>query len=519
MPIFKNDPFPGTDYSQYLKWDKVVLPSGQVLYVVPGNPGYVFDPIASNATGRKVFRANPQQAITDQQEEKDRADKLAKQQERNQSPIGQITPVLAGTGGVLAANEIMKAGFGKPPATVAAVDPKTGNVVMTDGTVQNSAGQVISSPAQSAAQGAVSASPTGSTFNPTSPEGTGTLGNATPDFTMDGTPQPDGSVVTNDLPAGSEVTADGSIIDAQTGATIGRVVQGVGGAYQIYAGLQEFKKDKVGGGLGIASGAANVGAALGSQTAGSLAGPITAAKGAYDTIKGFQHGGEGTRSGFTQLGAGIGTMVAPGLGTAAGAALGNVIGYGFQGDGVKNDVALGLVSPALLLGKKTGLLKPHKTTRQVAQEHTGQLLEQGKDNNNWQQYVAGMRQQFNAPPPDPSKPFAGKYATFEDYKKGGLEAADLTGVYGNLKVYGPEWASLTPEQRQAITQANIESGIYASKKGEVEITDEQKALENKNNVLKGFAVATQKPVMVNKAPAPITNATAAAQAAAQSGRR
>ena len=50
MQITKKDPFPGTDYSQYLNWKKVVLPNGQVYYVVPGNPGYAFDPVASNAT-------------------------------------------------------------------------------------------------------------------------------------------------------------------------------------------------------------------------------------------------------------------------------------------------------------------------------------------------------------------------------------------------------------------------------------------------------------------------------------
>lgn len=519
MAVFKNDPFPGTDYSKFLTWEKVVTPAGQVLYVVPGNPAYVYDPVASNATGRKVFRANPKQQIADEQQAKDDAESARKQQERANSPLGQVTPVVATVGGTLAANEIMKAGFGNAPASVQTVLPN-GNMVFTDGTVKTASGQIISAPtptptlSQAAAQGATQApAPQVSAPVPSqapTPVGTSADG---------GTIMSDGSVMTDQLPANTTVEADGSIIDAKTGAMVGRVVQGAMGAYQIYQGITNFKDDKIGGGLDIASGAANVGAALGSEAAGSFAGPLMAAKGGYDVIKGFNRGGEGVRSGTTTLGAGIGSMIMPGLGTAAGAAVGNVVGYGLQGSGIKNDLALAAVSPVLLGAKKLGIIDKlmHKTTRQVAQEHTQELLNQGKDNQNWQQYAAGMREQFNAAPPDKSKPFAGKYATWADYEKGGLEAADLTGVYGNLKVYGPEWANLTQEQRQAITQANIESGLYKSKKGEVEITDEQKAIENKNNVLKGFQVGVQTaaPALVNKAPAPVTNINAVGQAAAR----
>jgi len=529
MAVFKNDPFPGTDYSKFLTWEKVVTPAGQVLYVVPGNPAYVYDPVASNATGRKVFRANPKQQIADEQKAKDDAESARKQQERANSPLGQVTPVGATVVGTLAANEIMKSGFGNAPAEAKDI-LADGTVFWSDGSIRNTAGEIISKPpaaaptlSQAAAQGAVGNIPT-TAGDLTAPSGTGSLGAPTQDFSLNGVQQPDGSVITDQLPPNTTVEADGSIIDAKTGAMIGRVVQGAMGAYQIYQGITNFKDDKIGGGLDIASGAANVGAALGSEAAGSFAGPLMAAKGGYDVIKGFNRGGEGVRSGTTTLGAGIGSMIMPGLGTAAGAAVGNVVGYGLQGSGIKNDLALAAVSPVLLGAKKLGIIDKlmHKTTRQVAQEHTQDLLNQGKDNQNWQQYAAGMREQFNAAPPDKSKPFAGKYATWADYEKGGLDAADLTGVYGNLKVYGPEWANLTQEQRQAITQANIESGLYKSKKGEVEITDEKKAIENKNNVLKGFEVGakTAAPVIVNKAPAP-ANINAVGRAAAQgfTGRR
>jgi hypothetical protein len=192
------------------------------------------------------------------------------------------------------------------------------------------------------------------------------------------------------------------------------------------------------------------------------------------------------------LGASIGTMALPGIGTVAGALGGNLIGYGLQGDGIKNDLALGAIAPPLLIAKKLGLTDKliRKTTRQYAQENTKALLEQGQDDPVYQAYVQGMREQYNSAPPDPSKPFAGKYKSWDEYKQAGLEAADLTGVYGNIKAYGPAWAKLTQEQRQAVTQANINSGIYDSKKGDVIITDEAKAKANFDAVVNSGATAS-----------------------------
>jgi hypothetical protein len=143
-------------------------------------------------------------------------------------------------------------------------------------------------------------------------------------------------------------------------------------------------------------------------------------------------------------------------------------------------------------------MKP--STRDIAKKHTKDLMSVAPEDATYQNYVAGMREQYNSAPPDPSKPFGGgKYGSWEEYKKAGLMANDLTGVYGNIKAYGPQWASLTEEQRQAVTQANIDAGLYNSKKGEVEITDEAKAKQNYDNVMKGFqagAVAATKPAVV-----------------------
>lgn len=215
----------------------------------------------------------------------------------------------------------------------------------------------------------------------------------------------------------------------------------------------------------------------GALSMGNVAGAVAALKGGYDTINGLQHGGEGLRSGLTMGGAGIGQMVAGPLGAGAGAVLGNIAGYGLQGDGWKNKLALTAVLPPLGIAKMLGFNPIHKTTRQVAQEHTADLQGQFKDDKMFQDYVAGMRAQHNAPPPDKSKPFAGKYATWDEYKKAGLEAGDLTGVYGNMKTFGQDWTKIDQRQREAVTKGLIDAGLYNSKKGEVEINDADRAKE------------------------------------------
>ena len=216
--------------------------------------------------------------------------------------------------------------------------------------------------------------------------------------------------------------------------------------------------------------------------------------------------------------------VAPGLGYgpylgAAGAALG---GYGLYNAIEANDpkagalsgagLGMGLGAAAPLLGFAgpagwmgyAGLaalgalggggltsLLGHETTRDVAKKHTKQLLGSSEDPA-YQGYVNAMREQYKSGAPDPEKPFhAGQYGSWEEYKAAGLDPNDLTGVYGNIKTFGPEWANLTQPQRVAVTKGIIDAGLYNSKKGEVEISDATKAKEIKDNVLKGFTVGAQ----------------------------
>lgn len=116
----------------------------------------------------------------------------------------------------------------------------------------------------------------------------------------------------------------------------------------------------------------------------------------------------------------------------------------------------------------------HKSTKQVQGEHTADLANMDKGNAGWMNYLNGMRgEQWQKG--DSDHAYANKYDSWDEYKKAGLEAADLTGVYGNLKTYGPDWAKLNFDQQKAITQANIDAGNYDSSKGDVYLKDQNLA--------------------------------------------
>lgn len=509
MAVFKNDPFPGTNYGQYLNWEKVTTPQGQTLYVVPGFPAYVYDPVASNASGRKVFRANPSQAIQQQQEQQDQQNKIIKQQQYNQSPAGQLTPVIAGTAGTIGAAYAINQ-FGKGAPTVSYVDTKTGNTVWSDGSVKTPSGQLVSppsipqqvtSPAQAAAQGAkVPVPPAGAVPASTkvSPVGQGTM----PDGSS-GTIMSDGTVVAD---SGAMVTKEGSYVPAAQSPLL-RGIQGGVGAVQVYQGYQQWKDgDKFGGGLGVTTGAANIAAAAGSATAAQYVPYLNIANDVYQgygTLTNDQMTGEQKASRLQQqAGLGVADFYTYGAASAA------------EGLLRKNKTTGKLLGKLDELDQKTnpftivaGKFLHGPSTRTIAKQHTGQLFDQAKDDPVYQAYLEGVRAPYNNAPPDPEHPYGdskgNKYASWDEYVKGGLDAANLAGVYGNLKTYGPSWASLTEDQRHAVTQANIDSGLYKSNKGEVEITNEQKAKENFDNVMKGFQVGAQAaaaPIVTPQAP-------------------
>jgi hypothetical protein len=360
MAQFQNDPFPGTDYTRYLDWPKVTTPDGNVFYEVPGHPGYVLDPVASNATGRKVFRQNPKGAVESQQKEQDAIEKARKAQEFNQSPAGQAIPVALGVGGLVAANQLVGGG-------------------------SSAAAQIAA--ASGAAPGVVS---------------------------------------TTAIPSVSAVGGGASgVIPAAGGGSVS-----AGGAVPAAPGLFS--------GIGGMTGSAAGLGALGGIAAGTYLG----GKSAYDMLRGKEDD------------------------SAAG-----LIGRG----------TLGIATGGLSEIARPFLM--HESTRDVARKHTGQLMDEAGDDQVAKDYVQGMRQQYDSAPVDPSKPFAGKYSSWDEYKANGLEANDLTGVYGNMKTFGPDWAKMSYDDRVKVTQALIDNDLYTSKKGEVEVTDPNRAKQIKDEVL------------------------------------
>lgn len=243
------------------------------------------------------------------------------------------------------------------------------------------------------------------------------------------------------------------------------------------------------------------GQALAGQAAGS--GAATAAAGlpaseaasvAYNAAATEAGGGmaAGGGLGVGGIGGSLGTAGTAGLGAMGalyGAGLYNYGGRGVLKDGGDTadyvDLALqanpltAWVNPVVdvfgggSVGKSLGL--GHKSTRERTAENTQRLREQNPEDAQYQNYVQGMRQQYEQAPLDPSKPFAGKYGSWGEYEKAGLEAGDLTGVLGNIDTFGKDWTSLGFDEQKAKTQQLIDAGQYYSKDGEVKIRDAEKA--------------------------------------------
>lgn len=200
--------------------------------------------------------------------------------------------------------------------------------------------------------------------------------------------------------------------------------------------------------------------------------PLAGVAGMYDLFK-------SNRGANNRFGGGL-------QGAASGAAMGSYFG----------PVGIGV---GALAGGIYGATQ-HESTRDRAKRVTKELGGKSKDPT-YQAYVRGMREQYNSGPKDPSKPFAGKYKNWEDYVKGGLEASDLTGVEGNIKQYGEEWAKATQAQREAVTKKNIEKGIYDSKDGGVRITNEDLAKQSWDEIMKNPGANTAS-IMIPKARSP-----------------
>lgn len=197
---------------------------------------------------------------------------------------------------------------------------------------------------------------------------------------------------------------------------------------------------------------------------GSFLGPalstLATLKGGYDTFNGFQNGGEGLRTGLTELGSGIGSFGGPITGLI-GAGMGNVLGYGLQGDGIKNKLALAATAPMFLIPGVTDALM-HKTTKQYQMERAGELKDSGftdeqlavlrptlyggeADNDEWKRLmrIEGNRERME-------KSVTGNWASD-----------------GMLKAFGPEYLnSMSEQDRWALTKAAIDNNFLRDDKGD-----------------------------------------------------
>tara|TARA_R110000868_G_scaffold31617_4_gene115778 strand:- start:701 stop:2281 length:1581 start_codon:yes stop_codon:yes gene_type:complete len=318
------------------------------------------------------------------------------------------------------------------------------------------------------------------------------------------TTMPDGSPGTL-MSDGGKIGQNGKIVNpdgSPGGSFTGQAVAGLqvaGGAAQAYNGYKQYQAgEKLGGAANIAGGAYTTAAGAQSLaaggTAGSLAGyvpyvgtAVAAAQVGQEMLN--EKGSSGDRAAKAQAEAQKAAMLwIPGYGWVAYAAIAGLdaitggmatkglVAYNKTGAKITDKFDLGL-------GKNLRARAFHQSTKGVQEMHTGQLLQQSEDPT-WQNYVVGMRAQVKEGPKDKEKPFAGKYKTFDEYKKAGLQANDLTGVYGNLDAFKPayadkagmpNWAKLTFDQQKAVTQRLINEDMYSSKKGEVVIKDKEKA--------------------------------------------
>jgi hypothetical protein len=355
MGLVKNDPFPGTDYNKWQTWEKVTMPGGQVFYVIPGYPGYVLDPVASNASGRKVFRANPQAQITEQQQAKDAAEKERQQAAQARSPAGQLIPIVGTVGGTIgsayAIDRLTSSSAEKTAETIGKID--AANKVGQGITQGQAAAQGATAPATTPTPAAAPAAAT--TQGQAAAQGLTGAAPAAPSVTAVGTgPTPgstmmsDGSIVNAN---GTVIAPDGVTVNPQTGTAVnpdgsavapsntGAYVQGALGVLQVVGGIRQFQQgDKFGGGLNVVAGGANVAQASGANLGANVVPGLNIATGLYSGYKTAEYtggapdgsgrdamsAGQGALAGAS-IGAGVGSFV-PVVGTAIGAGVGALVG-------------------------------------------------------------------------------------------------------------------------------------------------------------------------------------------------
>lgn len=98
------------DTSNYQTWEKVVGESGNVYYIVPDAPGYVYDPFLSRSKGRNIFWLNPTASKKEKEDARQSAQELQDAQIDASKPVNQLIPVAGSVGGLYVANQLANGG-------------------------------------------------------------------------------------------------------------------------------------------------------------------------------------------------------------------------------------------------------------------------------------------------------------------------------------------------------------------------------------------------------------------------
>lgn len=259
----------------------------------------------------------------------------------------------------------------------------------------------------------------------------------------------------------------------------------------ILAGIETSGTTAAGTAAGQAAGtvAGTAGTTAGEVAAGAAAGaPGTAAGAAAPGA--FSIGGIGSAGNYILPAAGafgaynlLTTDNGPARGALQGAASGAAIGSGFGG------------APGALIGAGIGgvlgiaeSFLDNPSTKELEKKRWGKLKESG---------VVDAEAAFlaNHPPGDTSVyqegPRKGQKWTFEnaleDAKK---DPVHFRLVYGNYDTFGNDWSKYTPEQQDAIVSRLANEGLYAGRKGDVVITDKERARKIKDEILSGQTQST-----------------------------
>lgn len=252
---------------------------------------------------------------------------------------------------------------------------------------------------------------------------------------------------------GAVHTPTDSFLTGATGASGGEVgsLPGGGGGQILSAAATPTAQG------GFLSGLAPAGSDFaGFGTLGQASLGIGGALGAYNLISNFGHQSLlGGASSGASTGALIGSFAGPG---------GTLIGTGI----------------GALAGGLSSLFK-HETTAQAEEKKWSGLQKEGNQ-------LADVAYQANHPQGDTgvwqTGPFAGKQWNFEDAKTlAKQDPSQFRLVYGNLKTFGNDWGNYSDSQKDQITSKLLDAGLYKGHKGDIVVSDMDKARSIANDVV------------------------------------